>query len=205
MLRRLFHTKCIKLDCCPIRYPWGWRCQTVIESIKNQPKKDLTDILVPPTNNVLENAHFYDVHFMIGVKYGYETIYNAYKNKINFLEKEYTSPSLAIALNELQSDRVIPELNLDNVNVTILDNWIDDTSVNANNKILGFFCSNEIIHYLVAGAIGPEHRDIWDQKGYKQIVRVVYDSGNRIDIWDWERDIMIPDQYWHVSNINEII
>ena len=160
---------------------------------------------MPPSNDILANTHFYDVHFMIGVKYGYETIYDAYKNKINFLEEDYTSPSLSIALNELQSDRIIPELNFKNVGVKILDNWIEDTTINSNNKILGFFCRNEVVHHLVAGAIGPEHRDIWDQRGYKQIVRVVYKSPHRMDIWDWERDIMMSDQDWHVSNINEII
>ena len=39
MLRQLLHTKSIKVDCCPIKYPWGWRCQTVIGNIMNQPKK----------------------------------------------------------------------------------------------------------------------------------------------------------------------
>ena len=75
MLRQLLHTKSIKVDCCPIKYPWGWRCQTVIGNIMNQPKKHISVIFLPPSNDILANTHFYDVHFMIGVKYGYETIY----------------------------------------------------------------------------------------------------------------------------------
>ena len=70
---------------------------------------------------------------------------------------------------------------------------------------MGFYNKEEIIHELSAGVIGPEVRKVWDQQSIKQKIKVLYESNEYLDILEWERDVMIPNQDWQVSNINQIL
>jgi hypothetical protein len=58
---------------------------------------------------------------------------------------------------------------------------------------------------LSAGAIGPEVQHIWDQKPIKQVVNLLYESDNYYDIVEWERDLMLLNPTWQVSNINNLV
>ena len=81
----------------------------------------------------------------------------------------------------------------------------EHNTINSNDKLLGIYCAKEITHNMCAGFIGPEFKYIWDQLGYKQIVRTLYQLEDRIDVWEWERDITDEETEWQVKNINEII
>lgn len=198
----MIHYKPLKIDCCSIKYPWGWRCQNIIKSIANKPKTK-QHIILP--HEIDKYSDFYKTHFRLGCIQGYKMIYQSFNLKIDFLKENLTNPSLSIALNSLQRKKSIPHLDLNKIETKIIDSWFEINTINSNDKFLGMYCNNEVINNFVAGTIGPEIKHLWDQIGYKQVIRVVYQLSDRIDVWDWERDIILPDQEWQISNINQII
>ena len=206
MIRNFLHYKKLKIDCCSKKYPWGWRCQNIIKKIGNYSKNNLSSV---NNQNLLKNLNEFDLEnncLKNNFIFGYKKIYQELNNKINFLDENYTSPSLSIALNTLQSYNNQPaNLDFSNLSCEIIDIHIDCYSINSNNKILGLICQKELIQNIITGGIGPEHKEIWDYYFYKQTMRIIYKLPNRIDIWDWERDINFKDSEWQVSNINEII
>lgn len=197
-----FHRKDLHQKCCPILFPWGWRSQECINKIIS----DKVEYGVEPDLFIRDNAYIYKTNFTLGVKQGYNIIYQGFMDNIDFLQYSYTSPSLSIALNHLNSNREKESIiDTSEIKVKILANWIETNTINSKDKILGFYNKDEMIHHLIAGGIGPECSDLWDQTGFKQIVRVKYILDNRIDIWDWERDIIDENLPWQVRNINNII
>ena len=88
---------------------------------------------------------------------------------------------------------------------TILGSWLTTGLVFNHDKLFGVCSMTEMKHFILIGAIGPEVPSMWNQIGIKQIVRVQYNIDGIIDIWDFERDIMVQDQLWQINNINGII
>jgi len=202
MVLQSFHQKNLHKKSCPISFPWGWRSQECIDKMISE--RFSTKVI--PDDSIIDNSYIYKTNFTLGAKQGYYTIYQAYMENENFLNYSYTSPSLSLAINYLITLRKEKsKLNLDNIKVDIIDNWIEKDTINSRDKILGFYDKDELIHHLIAGGVGPEFLDLWDQTGYKQIVRVKYILDDRIDIWDWERDIIDENMPWQVRNINNII
>lgn len=194
MIKSIIHYKPLKIDCCSIKFPWNWRCQSIINKINPR-----SDIILP--NELSEKSLYYESHFISGVKIGYKRLYEDLSNNIEYLE--YTTPSLSIALNLLQFNLNLPKIEIDDVN--IINERFEYGSINCNNKYFGLYCNDEIIHNLSCGLAGPEASYIWHQNIFKQIITVKYETNHGIDIWDWERDLFTDNQEWQIRNINEII
>jgi hypothetical protein len=70
---------------------------------------------------------------------------------------------------------------------------------------MGMYNKSQIVHEITAGILGPEAFNIWDQQGIKQKVKILYESDQYLDVIEWERDMMLPNQVWQVCNINQIL
>tara|TARA_B100001248_G_C27362978_1_gene447486 strand:- start:965 stop:1558 length:594 start_codon:yes stop_codon:yes gene_type:complete len=173
---------------------WGWISQREINRLNN-------------SNNLSKEINFCQKEFLDGAKIGYQTIYDAWKNKVDFTNYEYTVPKLSLALNYLNNNSISKNdnINLNNLKVKILDSRIEPGLVKNNSNFLGLWDKKLIKQELIAGAFGPENIELWDRKPLKQTVRVMYETENRIDIWEWERCLTIDNYKWCVSNINQII
>lgn len=177
---------------------WGWMTQQEIKKFKTIKEKKFKIF-----SN--ENHQFCKKEFNEGSKIGYKTIYQAYLNKVDFTNYDYTVPELSLALNYLNNDTNLNKISLDNITVKIIDSWIEPGLVKTNSNFLGLWDKRLIKQEIIAGGFGPENIELWDKKPLKQIVRVKYELNDRIDIWDWQRCITISDYNWCVSNINQII
>ena len=193
---KIIHDSNICKNACYIKYPWGWKSRNEINKIINDK--------IPESvmkYNVIEND------FIDGSKYAYNKIYESYVNKVNFLDYQYTNPKLSNVLNFIRSN--IHENNMkDNIEIIkcgIIGTWHEHGYVHQNIKYFGLYNSNEILHEISAGIIGPEVRYIWDQLPIKQKVRVYFRSRKYLDVVDFERDVMLTNQEWQVCNINKII
>ena len=203
LMLSLFHEKQICRNSCSQKYPWGWKSKTTIYSytqhIKN--KKIMVN----------KNIKEFDEHeFLKNSVHAYNRIYRSYLNNEDFLDYQYTTPKLSLALNDLRQRSCTERLSslTDNISVQeskILSNKIENEITTNNFKFLGYYNVDEIIHQIIAGAIGPEARYIWDQLPLKQKVNVLYKSDNYYDIIEWERDLSEEEPEWHVCNINKII
>ncbi len=201
----LIHKFRLNPDVCLKNNSWGWISQNKIKQISNNniPKNEIEDI-----DDQNERMFYHKYHFRKGVIQGYQTVYQSYCLDKDFIENCYTTPKLSLAinyLNSINSNIVIPNLSFKNMDINILGSWIETGFAESNDKILGLWDQEVLKHELIAGGLGPEVRVIWDQKPMKQKVRVLYQLSNRIDVWDWERCIMVPDSNWSVSNINNIL
>ena len=199
----LFHENQVCKNSCNIKYPWGWKSKNTINHQKN--------ILINKKYIFNKSVDSFDKErFLKDSIHAYNIIYNAYVNKVDFLDFEYTNPKLSIALNQLRDstdDNLI--INLPKkikVNDTILlSNKIKNEITTNNFKFLGYFNQAEISHQLTAGALGPEIKHIWDQQPIKHKLTVLYQSEDFYDIVEWERDLAEKEPEWQVSNINKII
>lgn len=201
----LIHTFRLRPEICLKNNSWGWISQNKIREFANESI---------PENNISNSEMFEDrtsyhgYHFRNGVRQGYIRILDSYYNKDDFLENNYTTPKLSFAINHLNSinnNKIIPEINVDNLKVNVLGSWIETGIAKSNDKILGLWNKEQLRHELFAGGIGPEVRIIWDQMPVRQRVRVLYILKDRIDVWDWERCLMVHGSNWNVCNINKII
>ena len=199
IILNLIHIKNIKNDCCSKKYPWGWRSQDKIKLINNKNKEKIE---IP--DELLENSQIHKTHFEIGAKQGYKIIFEYCNHNIDFLDYSFTNPSLSIGLNYLNTNN-IEDISFENIQVNIIDEWYEKNTININSNYFGLFDKKEFLHNFIAGGLGPEWTHIWDQEGIKQIIRVKYTLPDRIDIWDWERNIINEDFTWQIRNINEII
>ena len=195
----LLHESSICKRICTITYPWGWKDKTLITNQKNYLQKKVK------MNNLVDN--FNENEFIKNTIYPYNLIYRSYLENIDFLDYGYTNPSLSIALNKIRSTSKLPQLpNSINIkDVKVLSNEIKEEITTCNFKYLGYFDKEQIIHELSAGAIGPEVQHIWDQRPIKQVVNLLYESDNYYDIVEWERDLMLLNPSWQVSNINNLV
>lgn len=209
MLRKftlhLFHENKICENICTIKYPWGWK------SINNlyQFKEDLKE----HKNYVIDkklNMNFDEDHFLKHSIIAYNLIYKTYLKKNDFLDFEYTTPKLSIALNELRMDldyNIIDNLpkEIEVSKSNIINKSIKNEITTNNFKFCGYFNNLEITDQITTGMIGPEIRHLWDQIPVKQVVNVSYKSDTFYDILEWERDLRTENPEWQVSNINNIL
>lgn len=200
---RLLHNfeLCPKL--CNIKYPWSWRSKFHNKKLMNKHNYSVnTDFESEDNREIIHQLNF--------KKYSadaYKTIYKCYIKQKDFLDYCYTTPSLSLALNDLRDKSNIDDLPsvINITDVKIIKSWYEFGLTKSNDKLMGFYNKEEIIHELTAGALGPEVRKVWDQQGVKQKIKVLYESDDYVDILEWERNMMIPDQDWQVSNINHIL
>lgn len=209
MLRKftlhLFHENKICESICKIKYPWGWKSKNNIYQFKeNLYKKNSNFVSTKLEQNFDEND------FLKNSIMAYNLIYKTYLKKLDFLDFEYTTPKLSIALNELRTDIDCDIINNLPIEIQVNKNDIINKSIKneittSNFKFLGYFDKFEISNQISTGMIGPEIRHLWDQLPVKQVVNVSYKSDNFYDILEWERDLTIKNPEWQVSNINNII
>ena len=185
--------------CYPAEYPWGW--------VPHNIKKNL---IIPQNtiseNNINNNITINKYKFKKTTTYCYKIIYNTYLENEDFLDYNYTCPSLSIALNSLRKECIINNLDnyIDVKKVSILGSWLENGIIK-NNNIFNKENKNIITNDIIAGMIGPEFKTIWDNVNIKQKVRVLYISEQYYDIVDWERNINVKNPQWQVYNINGIL
>ena len=201
-LLKLLHNFELCPNLCNIKYPWSWRSK-----INNKKLKDIKNSVCLNFQSDDNREFIHQLNFKRDSAEAYKVIYTSYLEKKDFLDYCYMTPSLSIALNELRDNSNINNLtkNINIKNIKIIDSWYEYGLTKSNDKIFGFYSKEEIIHELVAGVLGPEAKRIWDQQGIKQKVKILYESNEYYDLLDWERNMMIPDQSWQVSNINNIL
>ena len=194
----LFHETKLCNNSCVLKYPWGWKDKFILKKYKfDQSEK-------------LDICNFNQIEFINNTIQGYRVIYRSYLDKIDFLDHEYTNPSLSIAINKLRSkvdDKIILNLPKEIIlkNTIILNNKISNSHFTCNKRFLGYFSQNQILDEIAIGMIGPEIRHIWDKKSCKQVTTVLYESDKFYDILEWERDLTQDNPEWQISNINYII
>jgi hypothetical protein len=194
------HKKTLHHRCCSLKYPWGWMPPNDIQKLVDRPEIKMFWL----QDKYREESYFYEPEFCDGSTMAYETIYNLYKNKGNFLHFQYTSPSLSLVLNTLSLHSSVNDKERI-MDVKILDTWLEEEYTYKNNKVLGLLNETEIRHLLISGMIGPEVSHIWLQKPIKQVVKVHFLAKNRQDVWLFERCLLDEEMNWQVKNINGIL
>ena len=201
IIRLLHKTKNISKNLCNNKYPLG-RTSNISKKII---KKSNIEFESNDYREFINHDEFKTYSCL-----AYKKILKTFYHKLDFLDFNYTSPELSIVLGDLIND--IKDIQFDkikyeveNINSEIINIWYEYGFTQSNNKFLGFLNGQEIIHEIMVGMIGPEIRHIWDQKAIKQKVLILYDSDIHRDLFEWERDLMLPDQNWQVSNINGLL
>jgi len=195
-----------KFELCPhlcnIKYPWSWRSK-----LNNKKLKNIKNSVCSHFQSDDNREFIHQFNFKKHSAESYKIIYTSYLEKKDFLDYCYMTPSLSIALNELRNNANIDNLtkNINIKNTKIIDSWYEYGLTKRNDKLFGFYSKEELIHELIAGGLGPEVRKIWDQQGIKQKIKILYESDEYFDVLEWERNMMIPNQDWQVSNINNIL
>ena len=203
ILNLIYNKKlCEKL--CSTRFPWGWKPKDIIQ----EEEKFLVKSNDEP---FYHNYHTFESnHFLEHSRNAYNVIYKNYLDKIDFLDKKFTTPSLSIALNKLRSKADDEKLNKypddsKTMQNFILSNKIEYKVTTCNYKILGFTSKKEIKYNIFMGLANPDETDLKSQHPTKQIINVLYLSDNFYDILEWERDLLEINPEWQVSNINNIL
>lgn len=181
--------------------PWGWKSFHNIQSIVDYPISQHSMFL----NHERKYIHEYKLNEL--TEEMYNKTYYAYLNNYDFLNSSLYCPKLANGLNFLRNQTSIDNLdeNIKIKNITLLGSWIKYGRVKNNKKLFGIYDDDEFIHEISAGMIGPEIQAIWDQQSIKQKVRLLIESNNRKDVFDFERNLMIHNDNWQLCNINRII
>ena len=184
-----------------VKYPWGWKCNNDIQNIIDYP---ISDHCISFNH---ERKYIHEYRLNEFTEEIYNKTYYAYLNNYDFLNSSIFSPKLANGLNYLRSESDIEKLDVDiRINkISLIGNWVKYGKIKNKNKFLGLYNDNEFIHEISAGMIGPEIQAIWDQQSIKQKVRLLIELENRKDVFDFERDLMIHNDNWQLSNINRII
>lgn len=175
------------------KFPWGWKSPYNVKKLKNLNKN--YEYKLPED-------------FKIGCIQAYLTIFNSFICNDDFLKFNYTNPNLSNVLNNIRTKTDLKKIEkkIKNISCKIIniENVINEP-VYKNDKLLGIYDYEEIIHQLSTGIIGPEITHIWDQTYSKIIIRVEIKSDNYLDIVDFEKDLMYMNSDWQICNINEII
>ena len=134
----------------------------------------------------------------------YSDIHESIYDKKDFFMKNYMTPKLSYILNEISKDidthHYTKDIEFDKVE--IIDRYKSYGFVSSNNKLFGLFNKEEIIHELSVGMIGPEISSVWDQRPIKQILIISIDSDKDKSVMTLERDLMLTDRKWILSDIN---
>lgn len=187
----------------PNRYPWGWRSQKEIRKLLT----NTSNLMYQPNlfdENINKKTKFYEKDVEYGTLIGYKRVYESFYKKENFINKSYTTPELSFAINRIiKSKSKFNVINIDNIKSKVLTSWIEIGHATSNSKILGILDKKVIKKEISNSNIS----DCWDVYvgPLKQKVKILYISKNRLDIWEWERCLMIEDSDWNISNINNIL
>ena len=188
---------------CSTRFPWGWKSKDLIEKEKN--------IIIKSDNEPFyHNYHSFESnHFLEHSRSAYNIIYKNYLDKVDFLDRKFTTPSLSIALNKLRSktdDKKLKQFpnDINTMENYMLSNKIEYKATTCNFKILGFTSKKEIKYNLFMGLANPDETNLKSQHPTKQLINVLYLSDKFYDILEWERDLLEVNPEWQVSNINNI-
>ena len=178
----------------PIRHPWGWISQACIKnSVYNHHRSD----------NMYDSLYQIEdpQDFKKGCFYAYHSIYQHYSQKRNFLDKNYCTPSLSIAINIFNVNPIVVRKLPVIQEIRIIDYWIQHEPTYSNNKILGLWNHQEVKTEFLKGLYGPE-----TEMGHpsKRCVKVHFILSDRHDIWILEQNIH-DNSDWQVSNINNVI
>ena len=192
-----------------VKYPWGWKSNHDVKKIVEFPIKSL-DKNIDHLNNNYDLRYIHEYKIREYAEELYSKTYYAFLNNYDFLNTTVVCPKLAVGLNYLRSKTDISNFNDDFKinNIKVLDSWIKYGSIRNISKFLGFYNDKEILHELSAGILGPEVQTVWDQRSLKQKVRVIIESDifdERLDVLDLERDLMVTNGEWQLSNINRVI
>lgn len=187
---------------CVDRYPWGWLPSSYIATLNNKDQTREMGRLDPEEYGIELDRE----SFRLGAVQAYNTIFHHYMKKKMFVLKDYTSPSLSIALDYLALIRhkdvcLPPRIS----HVMIIDDWIEEESTFRNNKMLGLWNPEEMQHYVLSGVIGPEIQSIYDQKPLKHVVKTIFHCDERQDIWIFEQCLFDQDPQWQIQNMNNVI
>ena len=184
-----------------VKYPWGWKSNNDIQNIIDYP---ISDHCISFNH---ERKYIHEYRLNEFTEEIYNKTYIAYINNYDFLNSSIFSPKLANGLNYLRSESDIEKIDVEiKINkISLIGNWVKYGKIKNKNKFLGLYNDNEFIHEISAGMIGPEIQAIWDQQSIKQKVRLLIELENRKDVFDFERDLMIHNDNWQLSNINRII
>tara|TARA_Y100000992_G_scaffold40981_1_gene23014 strand:- start:60 stop:680 length:621 start_codon:yes stop_codon:yes gene_type:complete len=192
-------TLCNKINI--VKYPWGWKSKKEIQTIIDYPIKETYMNINPERKFIHEfklNEYTEDL---------YKKTFYAYVNNYDFLNSNLYCPKLANGLNILRKKTTTNSFD-DNIsiqNVIFLGNWVKNGRIKSQRKFLGLYDENEFIHEVTAGIIGPEFQTIWDQQSIKQKVRILIELEDRSDVFEFQRDLMVLNDNWQLSNINRII
>jgi len=117
------------------RFPWGWKPKELIEKEK--------EIIIKSDNEPFyHNYHTFESnHFLEHSRSSYNIIYKNYIDKVDFLDRQFTTPSLSIALNKLRSksdDKKLKNFpdDIQTMENYILSNRIEYKPTTCNFKIL---------------------------------------------------------------------
>ena len=230
-IRRLIHpySLCNTLD---LNYRWRWKSQDNIKKLLKIPQDSIGPLGKQMLQQSVHNTVFDQITVCHGAKLAYLSLYEDFYNNVDLVDANYCDVSLGYFLNDLQDyivfkDEALKTLSrkeaaswnlkynsihhppidhIENaVQVDILGSWLTTGLVFNHDKILGTCSMLELKHFIVIGAIGPEVPSMWNQIGIKQMVRVQYNIDGFIDIWDFERDVMVDKQLWQLNNINGLI
>lgn len=187
-LIKLIHYPTINPLTCVNKYPWGFVPQKYINTLLNRKENSI---------------ELDEQEFKIGCHQAYFTVFDFYKKKHNFFERNMTTPSLSISLNYFASKNT-KEIKYPTIeNIQILDAIEIKEYTSSNNKILGLWTDKEMRTEFYNGILGPE-KDLFScNMPYKQIVMVHFKCIDRNDIWILERNI--DDGDWQINNINNIL
>ena len=153
-------------------------------------------------NTTLDNKE----NFISGTKLAYQVVRKHYYKREDFLEKEYTSPALSLALNylrNLEKSESFVEKKISNV--SIVASRIEEIPFYSNNRMLGLWTYSEAESEVIAGVLGPEAQHLWLKVPQKLVVDVKFEfSDKTTELWIFETKL--EEKYkWQVSNINNII
>lgn len=196
---RIVHPPKINPRICVRENPWGWLPQEFIQKNLAIQKKVLSYPML---------YNFKEEEFRDGCETAYYKMFETFHcSSTDFLDKKYTTPELAIVLNDLKSFaplssscNPVPQIS----DIEILDIWEEREYTFSNHKILGLWNFDEAQKEFLVGILGPESAD-GVIRPRKKIVSVLFTSKNRQDVWIFEKDLKSPDSDWQISNMNQIL
>uniref|UniRef100_A0A6C0F7L6 Uncharacterized protein n=1 Tax=viral metagenome TaxID=1070528 RepID=A0A6C0F7L6_9ZZZZ len=183
------------------KYPWGWKSKEEINKIAN--------FKVTDNKTHMENERKFIHEYKLNeyTEDIYNKTYYAYTNNYDFLNSNLYCPKLANGLNILRKNSNIGDIEIEIKikKVELIGNWIKYGRVKNQRKFLGLYDENEFIHEITTGMIGPEFQSIWDQQSIKQKVKLLIELQDRVDVFEFERNLMVHNDDWQLCNINRII
>jgi hypothetical protein len=177
---------------CVNSYPWGWVPQKFIKNSLLRSKRH--DYMYESLDE------FDEKEFKDGCSHVYYKIFDRFQKKKDFLDKNYCTPSLSIALNILNNCLIKTIQSPKIQKIEILDYWIEYEPTFSNHKFLGLWTNREMKLEFYKGLVGPE-TDLGSP--LKRRVKVHFISADRHDIWILEQDLY--ELEWQVCNINHVL